>query len=160
MKKESKYPGYYVVIDDGEVWLEHRGKPLKKCMYGIKVCWQVYDKGIQRTIPAEDIILSAFPNLKRNEYIPALYREYTSKYNGRTKTITIAPGVKLTLIYSYMLEVPPEMDVEQQMKDLFPGKQIIVEEGNEVRRWKEIYFHSDEHIVAVAQKIVDFLKIS
>lgn len=159
MRKESKYPGYYVNITDDDAWLEHKGKRLKKCVYYNKVYWKVFTPdGIQRSFPAEDIIQDTFPGIERKRYIYALYRGMTSKYNGRTKTVTVVPGVKLTLIYSYMLETPLELDISQEMKTMFPGRQIVVEEGNEVRRWREIYFHSDEHMVVVQQKIADFLE--
>lgn len=157
------YDDYCVEVNDEEVLLlNSRGKRMKNNIHRGKVKWQLVKDGVQRGYYAEDIIAAMFPEIPRREWIFKLYRGVVDEKRERTYTVEVIPGVKLTNTWipgSYYLETPLEMDFEKDIKKMFPGFVINIEEGNNLRTWREIYFHADECFLLVLERMKIFFGI-
>lgn len=156
------FENYKIVIDDQVRCINvHTNKELKNVTQGNRVIWNLRRDGKPMPMDAERLMEQTFPDLPRKEWLFKLYKDVRSN-SSKTRTVEIIPGVKLTSLYSpvtYYLETPLEMNPEREIRKMFPGPVFNIEEGNEVKRWREIYFRADMCLMCVAEKLKDFFNI-
>lgn len=157
MRKEcKKYPGYFVVVEEDDVWLEKGGKRLSSFFDGTRLFWRIRVNGKQVSLVAEDLIESTFPGIKRSSYLCSLYKGCRNKPRERTKIFAVTDEINLISLYypnTFYLETPLEINAEKEIKSIFPGPIINIEEGNEMRRWREIYFYSELYVLVVLERL-------
>ena len=152
------FPGYKMRITDDSVdVVSPTGKPRKDNLQGNTVNVVVNLKNISK----ERLIQFTFPELQPREYIYKIYKDVREKHRESTLTLDVVPGVKLTKLYDppvYYLETPVWMDLGKVMKTMYPGLQINIIEGNNLRYWREIYFVTDRCTKYVLQQMKDFFE--
>ena len=165
-RMEKEIPGfdnYKVVIDNEGVRCINvsRGKPICNKVVCNKIIWGLRKNGECHNTDAGRLIERMFPEVDKKMWLFHLYEGVKNKTRQKAK-MKIAPGITLLSLYSpssYCLQMPLDMDVEKQIKRAFPASPVIinVEEGNEIKRWREIYFKADMCLLCVGEIIKDFL---
>lgn len=166
MRKECReYPGYFVVVEDNEVRFEketEKGvKRIQDYFDGRRVYWRASKRGKQLpSVLAEKVVEDTFPGIERSSYLYSLYKGYHNKPRERTLTFEVTNEINLISLYhpyTYYLETPVEMNLEKEIKKTFPGPTINIEDGNEMRKWREIYFYSEECTIVVLERVKEML---
>lgn len=152
------FPGYKMRITDDSVdVVSPTGKPRKDNLQGNTVNVVVNLKNISK----ERLIQFTFPELQPRDYIYKIYKDVREKHRESTLTLDVVPGVKLTKLYDppvYYLETPVWMDLGKVMKTMYPGIQINVIEGNSLRKWREIFFVTNECVKITKQRFIDLFE--
>lgn len=165
---EKDIPGlegnYKVVITDTDCYcINKHGKKIQKIVYGDEVKWKFQGGRIVHSMKAEEIMDLAFPELTRDDYYLKLFHGVKNTTCTRTRRRDIDEGIFLELLYtarSYCLTTPPYMNLEKEIKTIFPGPIINIETGTVEARRREIYFVTEDYLAAVVEKVKKILKKS
>lgn len=165
--RQGRIPGfeeYTITIGENDIILQNRlDKPMKNSVSRGSVYWGLMKNGEQTRKLAEDWIELTFPGIKKDEYIIQLYKDVENVEAQRVRKVRISPGIILSLYSkkSYLLETPLELNLEDDIKKIFPGqmrKMINTEEGNKLRRWRELWFVTKENITCVEWRLRKLLQ--
>ena len=163
---EKDIPGwegnYKVVITDTDCYCINKyGKKLHKVVYGDVVKWKFHDGNMVYSMKAEEIMDQTFPELTRDDYYLKLFHGVKNTTCIRTRRRDIDDGIFLEILYtarSYCLTTPPDLNLEKEIKTMFPGPIINIETGTIEARRREIYFVTDDYNAVVVEKIKKNLK--
>lgn len=144
------HPGYEIEIGDDVICYKD-GKELTKRL-PVRTNNTVYWAVDKTNYCAERLIKETFPGICPDEYIYQLYKDIPNTANKSVHRVRISEKVLLELLYtpsSYCLTVPRDMDIKKEIKEMFPGPIIEVEEGDIDAQRREIYFTSKNHLKIV-----------
>lgn len=149
------HPGYEIVIGDKEVKCYKNGKELTKRL-PVRTNNTVYWTVDQINYCAERLIRDTFPGICPGNYIYQLYKDIPNTANQSVHRVKIKENVLFELLYnptSYCLITPQSINLKKEIKEMFPGPIIEVEEGDIDAQRREIYFTSKEHLKIVELEV-------
>ena len=149
---------YEIEIGDG-IRCTCGDRVLENKIYRNSIFWLVDCKKLK----AEDLIKNTFPGIKDEEFIPLLYRDISNTICTQVRKVAISNYITLEQLYrpeSYCVTSPQSINLKKEIKEMFPGPIIEVEEGDCTAPRREIYFATREHLKIVELKMKDLLTFS
>lgn len=156
-KQLPGHPGYEIEIGD-EVKCYMNGK-VRTSRLSHNTNNSIYWTVDKINYTAERLIQETFPGICPGDYIYQLYKDIPNTANKSVHRLKISEKVVLELLYtptSYCLITPQSINLKKEIKEMFPGPVIEIEEGDCTAPRREIYFTSKEHLKIVQQKMLDF----
>lgn len=158
IKQIPGHPGYTIEIGD-VVTCTCGNKVLENKIYHNSIYWLVDRKKLK----AEMLIEETFPGIKDEEYIYQLYKDAQNTPCTQVRKVMISNNITLEQLYipeSYCVTSQQSINLKKEIKEMFPGPLIEVEEGDCTAPRREIYFTTREHLKIVELKLKDLLTFS